>query len=291
MTAWQLVAITWPWEPSVVVGCAGLVIAYLVAGRPRRPAAALAFVVGVIVLLLALDSPLDTLADTYLFSAHMAQHLLLLLVVPPMLLLGLPASLLAPAWRTPRLRRLVRTLSRPAVAWGVGIGTIWVWHVPVLYNATLGSAAAHLVEHVSFLATGVVFWWVVLGPLREARLSAPAAALYLLAATLATSVLGILLTFTRVGLYPAYLHPGDPLGIAPLIRTGWGLSPEVDQQVGGLLMWIPGGLVYLVAMLGVLVRWFGAADEREEGEATGGRPSESGRAARAQTDRREWHAG
>src|SRR5205807_32105 len=175
MTAWQFVAATWPWEPSVVLGCAALGIGYLAAVRWRLGGRAGCFLAGVVVLLFALDSPLDTLADVYLFTAHMAQHLLLLLI---------------------------------------------------------------------------------LAPLREARLAPVPAMLYLLAAALAGSVLGIVLTFARAGLYPEYLRPVDVLGIEPLIRAGWGLSPDTDQQIGGLLMWIPGGLVYLCAMLGVLMRWY-----------------------------------
>jgi putative membrane protein len=256
MTAWQFVAATWPWEPSVVLGCGALGIGYLAAVRWRLGGGAGCFLAGVVVLLLALDSPLDTLADTYLFSAHMAQHLLLLLVVPPLLLAGTPASLLEPAWQAARVRALARALGRPVVAWTLGVGTIWVWHIPALFNATLGSGGVHLIEHLSFLVTGVIFWWTILAPLREARLAPVPAMLYLLAAALASSVLGIVLTFARAGLYPAYLRPVDVLGIEPLIRAGWGLSPDTDQQIGGLLMWIPGGLVYLCAILGVLMCWY-----------------------------------
>ena len=256
MTAWRFVEATWPWEPSVVLGCGALGLGYLAAVRGRLGGRTGSFLAGVVMLLFALDSPLDTLADTYLFSAHMAQHLLLLLVVPPLLLAGTPAFLVEPAWRSARVRALAQTLGRPVVAWTLGVGTIWVWHIPSLFNATLASGGVHLIEHGSFLVTGVIFWWAILAPLQEVRLAPVPAMLYLLAAALASSVLGILLTFARAGLYPAYLRPADVLGIAPLIRAGWGLSPETDQQIGGLLMWIPGGLVYLSAMLGVLMRWY-----------------------------------
>ena len=272
MTAWQFVAATWPWEPSVVLGCAALGIGYLAAVRWRVEGRAGWFLAGVFVLLFALDSPLDTLADTYLFSAHMAQHLLLLLIVPPLLLAGTPASLLEPAWQSARIRALARALGRPVVAWALGVGTIWIWHIPALFNATLDSAGVHLIEHLSFLVTGVIFWWTILAPLREARLAPAPAMIYLLAAALACSVLGIVLTFARAGLYPAYLLPVDPLGLKPLIRAGWKLSPETDQEIGGLLMWIPGGLVYLCAMLGVLMRWY-RWDEQDADGVVGGAPA------------------
>ena len=272
MTAWQFVAATWPWEPSVLLGCGALAIGYLAAVRWRLGGRAGCFLGGVVVMLVALDSPLDTLADTYLFSAHMAQHLLLLLIVPPLLLAGTPASLLAPAWQTAPFRAIARALGRPVVAWTLGVGAIWVWHIPALFNATLDSGGVHLIEHLSFLVTGVIFWWAILAPLPEARLAPVPAMLYLLAAALACSVLGIVLTFARAGLYPAYLLPVDPLGLKPLIRAGWRLSPETDQEIGGLLMWIPGGLVYLCAMLGVLMRWY-RWDEQDADGVVGGAPA------------------
>jgi cytochrome c oxidase assembly factor CtaG len=193
----------------------------------------------------------------------MLQHLLLLLVVPPLLLLGTPRAPLAEVWRSPPLERAVRALTRPAAAWGIGIGTMWIWHLPALYNRALQDGGVHVVQHLSFLVTSVIFWWPVLTPLPSVGVAPLAGILYLLAAALATSVLGIILTFAPAGAYPAYLHPADTLGILPFLRNGWGLSPEIDQQVGGFLMWIPGGLVYLCAIVAVLARWYRAAGAQE----------------------------
>jgi putative membrane protein len=265
MTALEVLRLTWRWEPSVALGCAALGAGYLVATRMRPGRAGAWFLFGVLVLWLALDSPLDTLGDTYLFSAHMAQHLLLLLVVPPLLLLGIPPSPARAAWEArPLVRGAVRTAGHPLAAWGLGVGTMWLWHAPALYNAALADGRVHVVEHLAFLATSVVFWWPVLGQPAQARMSAPPALLYLLAAALATTGLGVLLTFTPPGLYPAYLLPADRLGLLPLLRRSWGMTPDVDQQVGGLLMWIPGGLVYLSAIVGVLLRWYGEPEQAEE---------------------------
>jgi len=268
MTVPHFLALTWPWEPSVVLGCAVLLGGYLAAARNRTARETWCFVAGVVVLGLALDSPIDTLGDRYLFSAHMLQHLLLILVVPPLLLLGVPP---APAgstrWqsRVPAAaRRAAGTLGRPAVAWLAGVGTMWLWHAPALYNAALAYGIVHIAQHLMFLATSAIFWWPILAPGGAARLALLPAIVYLLAAALAAGVLGILLTFAPAGLYPAYLHPPDPLGLGPLLRDGWGLSPETDQQVGGLLMWIPGGLAYLCAMLGVLARWYAGAERMVE---------------------------
>ncbi|MGI8587976.1 MAG: cytochrome c oxidase assembly protein [Chloroflexia bacterium] len=263
MNTWQLMLSTWNFEPSVVFGCGCLLLGYVVylrAMQPphsalRIPHSAFLYAAGVGVLLFSLTSPLDTLGDTYLFSAHMLQHLLLVLVVPPLLLLGLPSGV---GGQPPYRRRLGGQWS--GVAWGIGVGTLWVWHLPVLFDATLRNEWVHVFEHLCFLASATVFWWPIVGPvahLGQRSLSAPAAAIYLFAASLANDMLGILITFAPPGLYAPYLHPVDWLGVLPLLRDGWGLTPAVDQQVAGLLMWIPGNLVYLAAILAQLARWYG----------------------------------
>ncbi len=298
----------WHWHPSVLLGCAALVAGYLAALRFRLGRAALYYLAGILVLLLALLSPIHTLGEGYLFSAHMLQHLLLVQVVPPLLLMGIPASLAVqalgprpggikrtadPGLRNPdegrgrdegdgqpanrnllpsffismrevsgsALRGAEQVLGQPLVAWSLGIGAMWLWHLPVFYNATLEHASIHIIEHLCFLATATIFWWPIVGPLAERRLTPFFTALYLFAAMIASSVLGIILTFTPPGLYPAYLRPADTLGVLPLLRAGWGLTPAADQQLGGLLMWVPGSLVYLYAMLATLARWYRAPEE------------------------------
>jgi cytochrome c oxidase assembly factor CtaG len=260
MTIWQFIRAAWTWEPSVVGGCLTLAAGYLsvVGAKPARRASS--FLAGVAVLFLALNSPLDVLGDTYLFSAHMIQHLLLILAVPPLLVLGMPATLVDPARLPPWVRSAGRALSTPAVAWALGVGTMVVWHIPALYNVALRSEAVHVLQHMSFLVTSTIFWWPVLAPGGAARLAPLPAVLYLVGAALAGSVLGIIVTFAQVGLYPAYLHPVDRFGIEPLIRNGWGVSPQADQELGGLVMWIPGGLVYLWAILVVVARWYTTAE-------------------------------
>jgi cytochrome c oxidase assembly factor CtaG len=353
MTTSQLLLSAWHWHPSVLLGCAVLIAGYLAALEFRPPRAALTYLAGVLVLLVALISPIHALGDQYLFSAHMLQHLLLVQAVPPLLLLGIPASLARQALglpagesepttsdrRHPRqempdmrqetrdgslrspvsclqppasslrppasglqhptrntqyatrntlfivhrssfvnLRQVGRSvlvaaeqvLSQPHIAWLIGMGAMWVWHLPAFYNATLTYQSIHIVEHLCFLATATIFWWPIVGPLAERRLAPLVAALYLFAAMLASSVLGILLTFAPPGLYPAYLHPADTLGILPLLRQQWGLSPAADQQLGGLLMWVPGSLVYLGALIATLARWYCAPEEDAMSAATSG---------------------
>ena len=137
-----------------------------------------------------------------------------------------------------------------------GVGAMIVWHVPVLFNAALASEGIHILQHLSFLVTGVIFWWPVLTPADDRSMAPLATISYLFGACLTCSLLGAALTFAHPGLYPAYLNPEDNLGILPLLRNQWGLDPKHDQQLGGLLMWVPGCFVYLTAILATVARWY-----------------------------------
>ncbi len=231
--------IFWDWEPSVIVGCAALAAGYLAIVRKQGFRRAVYFLAGVLLLLLDLVSPIDTLADQYLFSAHVVQHFLLALVIPPLLLLG------TPAFELRALTKLERVLGQPPVTWLLGVGTMLVWHIPVLFNAALGNDGLHILQHLSFLVTGSIFWWPILGPLKDRHLPALPAISYLFSTCVCCSLLGAFLTFGPVGLYPAYVGYS-------------GLDPTSDQQLGGLLMWVPGCFVYLSAILSTVMRWYGA---------------------------------
>jgi putative membrane protein len=235
--------IPWDWEPSVVAGCAALAIGYVALVRKRGWNRAPYFLAGVLLLLLDLVSPIDAMADQYLFSAHIVQHFLLALVIPPLLLLGTPIFELG------RLNRLECVLGQPPVSWLLGVGTMLVWHIPALFNAALANDRLHVFQHLSFLVTGTIFWWPILGPLQKRHLPALGTVSYLFSACVSCSLLGAFLTFGPVGLYPAYLN--SPVHI-------WGLDPKSDQQLGGLLMWVPGCFVYLSAILSSVMRWYGA---------------------------------
>lgn len=257
----------WDWEPSVVVGCAALAASYIGWVCPSTVIQRLLFILGTVLLLLALVSPIDTLGDSYLFSAHVVQHFLLALIIPPLWLLGTPRPFAESALRHAWIRRVERVLAHPAVAWPLGVGTMLVWHVPALFNAALVSNALHIAQHLSFLVTGTIFWWPILGPLEARRMPPLPAIVYLFSACAACSLLGAVLTFTPAGWYPAYLNPEDHLGILRTIRTGWGLDAQTDQQLGGMLMWVPGCLVYLTAILGRVARWYSTPESVARGAA------------------------
>jgi putative membrane protein len=198
------------------------------------------------VLLFALVSPLDPLGDEYLFSAHMTQHLLLTLVVPPLLLLGTPDWLLRPVFRYQTVRKAARFLTSPLVAFLLFNAVFMIWHIPAWYEATLHNEDIHIFEHLLFISTGVLNWWPVLGPAPEVpRLPAPAGVLYLFLEGIPTTILAAIITLSPSVLYPTY-------AVAPRITS---LSPLSDQVTAGIIMWMPGGMIYLIGIIAVFLNW------------------------------------
>jgi putative membrane protein len=247
MTTHQFLTSGWTSTPAVLVLSGVALVAYLwVFGVNRR---VLYLLGGLGVFLLTLTSPLNALAEGYLFSAHMLQHILLLLIVPALLLMSLPRCVtLGPrSW----------IIANPLVGWTAGVGAMWLWHARPLCNAAVSSQFVNALQICSLLLLGTVFWRQILAPREEERLSPPGAVLYLFSACVACSILGILITFSPVSVCPIYAQPSpDRLGILSLIQANWGITPEKDQQIGGLLMWVPMCFVYLSAIIAQLARWF-----------------------------------
>jgi putative membrane protein len=235
---------------------------------PRRPVdswRARCFTVALVALGLALLSPLDALSNA-LASAHMVQHLLLLLVAAPLLALSAPSSAIlrgsplavrraSGRWR----RRLGLThgnfavLRHPAAVWLLQVGVLWFWHAATPYDAALDNQFLHLLEHASFLVTAVLFWHVVVGVRGAARVSGGLGVLLVFAMAMQSVFLSVLLTFARTPWYSGYATT----------TASWGLDPLTDQQVAGVIMWIPAGGIYLTAALVLLVTWI-RATERED---------------------------
>jgi putative membrane protein len=256
MTTMHFLLSSWDWNPAVAVLCVLTLIGYIVIFHKPSLQRAWLLVLGLILFAVAMISPISALAKGYLFSAHMTQHLLLLLIVPALLLLSLPREVANGS--KPKLG-----LKWPAVSWAAGVGAMWFWHIPALCNAAAGSMWIRALQTVSLLTMGMIFWWPVIGP-RRSRLLAPLAGVgYLFTACMACTLLGVLITFSPVPVCAAYHHPIDRLGILPLIRQGWGLTPSVDQQVGGLLMWVPACLIYVSGVIGQLARWYGSGEMEE----------------------------
>ena len=254
----------WDLHPTVVLGLVLLGGLYVRLGgleAPRRHVAR--FVGALLVLFAALNGPLHNLSDAYLFSAHMVQHLLLTLLFPPLLLYGTPAWVVRPILRPRWVTAVARIVTRPLWAAALFTGPIVLWHIPAFYEAALRDHTLHVLQHLVFLATAVVMWWPVLSPVPEVpRLPYAGQMLYLFALGIPMSVTGALITLSERVLYPFY-------EAAP--SRVWDLTPLADQQIGGLLMWVPGGLVLWLAMTVVWFRW--AAREAPEDAATPPRPS------------------
>ena len=263
MTGWQLFSSAWEWHPPVIVGCVLLVALHWGVTRWRPRADAACFVTGVVLMFLALVSPLDPLGDDYLFSAHMLQHILLNMVAPPLFVLGMSGWLVQRMLQCPPLAAAERVLGHPVIAWTLGSATLLIWHVPVLFDATLENEPIHIFEHLTFLVTGTILWWPVLVRFADRRLAPMKAALYLLLASVPNALLGIILTFGQTPLYLDYLHPHDELGALALIRVRWGLDPLTDQQLGGACMWVLGSAVYLWGILVLVARWYRQAETEE----------------------------
>jgi cytochrome c oxidase assembly factor CtaG len=249
MTTWGLLTSCWALDPLALAVCVAAAIAYLTPGA-RLGVRRVPLAIALLVLVAALASPIGQLADGYLFSAHMLQHLLLVLIVPPLALFSVAPSLLS--WRLGGLA--ARILSRPLVTWALGVGAMWLWHERTLCNAASQSEIVHRLQEVSLLAMGTAFWWPILAPRESSRLPPLGGVLYLFTACVACTLLGILLTFSPVQVCSVFANPVDRLGVMPLVRDGWGLTAQKDQQVGGLLMWVPACLVYGAGILGVLGR-------------------------------------
>jgi putative membrane protein len=242
---------------------AGLVVLFLghawLAGSvtDARRKHSLYFGLGLVILWFALETPLDTVSDYYLDSVHMLQHVLLGFVAPPLMLLGLSPQMVERIVRVPGVRAVTEPVPAQLVAGLVMIG----WHVPPLYDATLYSGSLHVVEHVTFIAAGVVMYW----PMLEAtsaharwRLSPGAKLLYMLVATLPQDGVALALIFSRVPFYEFYTH-------APRLVTS--LTPLIDQTLAGAVLMILGKATIAVAAIAVFVKWF-CRDQRADEAVT-----------------------
>lgn len=258
---------SWPVVPEVWVIVAAGALLYAAgahrlrsgpAGRRAVPGWRIACGAGAVVAtLLALASPLEPLAGT-LFTAHMLQHELLVLLVAPLVVLSRPVVVgglaLRPAWRrrilTLRVPPRLGTPALVAAAVLLHAVTLWVWHVPSLYEAALASDAVHVVEHVTMAGGAVPLWWLAVDA-RGRRTGAPVV-LGLLVAAIQSSVLAGMLTFA-----------GEPLYRLPAAGlAAWGMTPLEDQQAAGGMMWFPGGLTYIVAGSAAFLRWLRTDEQR-----------------------------
>jgi putative membrane protein len=256
----------WSAQPVVLVAIGAGTWAYLLgvrrlwarAGRGHGVAAwrVGCWLGGMLAVAIALLSPVDAVSEA-LFAVHMVQHLLLMLAAAPLIALAEP--LLPMLWAMPQgarravggwwrrafvLRAVWRAIARPFAAWMLHVGAVLLWHLPRLYDAAARDPAVHVLEHLGFVATAVLFWWVLTDRRARRHLGTGAAILYLFTAALASTLLGAAIALAPHPWYTA--HWGT--------TAAWGLTPLEDQQIAGLIMWVPAGLVYLIALAPLLVR-------------------------------------
>lgn len=253
----------WEWDPFVVIPLVLALSLYTVGlarlwrragvGRGVARWQAACFVTGWFILVGALISPLHEYAE-HLFLAHMIEHELLMAVAAPLLAVSRPLGTFLHAWprrfrlvliagaSTPPVQWLWACLTAPAVATFLHAAAIWVWHIPVLLDGTLQSEFLHRIQHVSFLVTALFFWWAIF---RSPRRDYGVGAVHVFMTMVHTGLLGALLTLAPHDAYPLQTHD------APL----FGLTPLEDQQLAGLFMWVPGGLIYMVCGLSLLYGW------------------------------------
>jgi cytochrome c oxidase assembly factor CtaG len=263
---------TWTFEPGIVLPLVAAIAVYTIgvarlwraggAGAGIRRWQVGAFAVGCGAILAALVSPVDAASDQLSF-AHMIQHELLMIVAAPLLVAGVPllAALFALPLRTRRsiaalihlrpVQAAWRALSAPATVFLLHAVALWTWHIPSLYDSALSSEPLHAVEHASFFATAALFWWGMTRG-RYGRQGYGAAVVYVFATAMHSGVLGAALT---VSPFPWYAHYASTTG-------AWGLSPLEDQQLAGLVMWVPAGLVFTAMGLIYFAAWLRESDRR-----------------------------
>ena len=265
--AWIIEPSVWiPLALSILIYAWGTYNVWKRAGRGRGITTRqwMSFIGAVLVLVLTLMSPLDSLSDQ-LFSAHMVQHLLLMLVAAPLLVTS--DFQLALLWALPRRRAQAlgsgfnqseslssgwRVLNNPVFVWIVFTMTMWLWHAPLFFQAALHNELIHTLEHLTFLLTAMLYWWVLFKRNRPDHVHYAMTIPFLFLTVLQSGILGALMTFTSEPWYPYY---------ADFVNY-WGLTPLEDQQLAGLIMWMPGGAVFTLLTIGYFAAWLRALERR-----------------------------
>jgi putative membrane protein len=244
--------LTWSIHPSTVIGLAALAALYVWRARstdaehPLSVPRKLSFFSALLVIFGSLNGPIHDLSDTYLFSAHMVQHLLLTMLMPPLIIYGVPGWMLRPLLRNRTVLAIAQRVTKPVACFVIFNLVIALWHLPVFYNAAMANHNIHIVEHLMFMSAAVLMWWPITSQLPELpRLSYPGQMLYCFLMILPMSIIAIYISMAEQVLYPAY-------SVAPRISS---LSPLDDQLLGGLIMWVPGGLLFMVIMTVVFFKW------------------------------------
>ena len=262
-------AAEWTWSSYITVPLFATALLYVLGllrmqrrGVKLRPFSILCFAGGWLSLFLALDSPVHEISEQ-LFWVHMTQHEILMLISAPLLILSEPAApvlfALPERWRV-RLASIGKItiientwlfVSAPVTAWLLHAAALWAWHAPKLFDAALEAEWVHAAQHISFLGTALLFWRTLFHK-HAGRLGYGGAILYVFTTAVHTSVLGALLTFAPHAWYAPYAQTAQL----------WGLTALQDQQIGGLIMWVPAGTLLTIVALVLLAKWMSHSDTR-----------------------------
>jgi putative membrane protein len=258
--------IVWTLEPGALIGVALVGGVYVrrwshvrrVSDHPAKDAPVwrlCCFAGSLLVALVALVSPVDSLADD-LFFMHMVQHMLLLDLVPILAILGLTKVILRPMTRQiSDLERHAGALAHPAFAVVLYVATIWTWHIPAAYDLALRHPTVHVLEHTSFVIVGSLYWWHLLSPIRaRMRLGGMGPVAYMVSTKLFVGALGMGLAFAPTALYPYYVHHARV----------WGISALDDQAIAGLIMAVEQSIVMGVALVLLFVRMLGESEREQQ---------------------------
>lgn len=261
----------WRPEPSVVVGALVLIALYVIwtgsrnrtdDGELLNPVSSgqrIMFILGTVLAALALMPPLDDWSAHFLLSAHMAQHLILMMVSVPLMIAGTPPWLVSKLINRAPLRPILYALTRPVVSLVLGNLIVVIWHMPFAYDKALTYEWVHVLQHISFIAAAALIWWPVLSRNQELPgLSPLLSCLYLFFGAIPGTIVGAMITFSEPGLYSVY----------PQARRIFGIDLQMDQEIAGLTMWVLGGTIYLGWITVIFLRWANEEERRDRNPGT-----------------------
>ncbi len=260
MTIKELLINYWHLNIPALIIIALLITFHFVTNGKRLTKKSLNFFIGIVLFFLLTFSPLDYFGHYYLFSAHMIQHIVLLLIIPPLLLTGTNKEFLQKLFDKPSLNKFGNILFYPIIAWLFGVASMWIWHDPFLFRGMMQFHIVHVIEMVSLLLCGLIFAWPVFAPIAFKKIEPLYSALFLFTACIGCTVLGIFITFAPSGFFSAYMTGNNP-AILNFFHNNMGLTPDVDQQAAGLIMWVPACLVYLTIIMIIMAKWYSKPED------------------------------
>lgn len=254
----------WHFDPGILLFITGISLFYLFTVNFKLTRKALYFAAAILLIVLCMASPLHFLGENYLFSAHMLSHVLIILIAGPLIVTSIPKENRFHKQLLFFSKKIAKT---PILAWLCGVVMMWFWHIPSIFNSLFTmnhSSGIHFMSglmyfhFLSLLTAGMIFSWLIINPYDSYRLKPLTGVLYLSTACVFCSLLGLIITFSHVGTYTHYINIIDNYGFLQLIRNNWKISAAADQQMAGLIMWVPCCFIYLSASMVLLIKWFGS---------------------------------